>query len=118
VIDHGHLHPVFGCQMCIDRLTVASYETPEERRTRRERRRERDRERTQIQHAMIERGIHPATRHPLVHNGETCGTCGWFEEGHRGRYFKCSNPSGPGVTNGSATDIRKTWPACDLWKTP
>jgi len=117
---HEEEHPrlVFGCQQCIDRVTVASHESKDDDGdARRAKRSERDRQRTQAQHALLAQGIHPATRRPLADNDETCGSCTFFQTYRKGgTYFKCSNEHGPGVTFGPATDIRKTWPACELWE--
>jgi hypothetical protein len=107
-----HPRPVFGCDGCIGRAD----EVPEEtRQARRIARSEREQERTTDQHELLAKGLHPATHRPLARNGETCGSCSWFRTNGR-KYFKCSHPFGPGVTNGAATDIRKTWPACEMWK--
>jgi hypothetical protein len=56
-------------------------------------------------------GRNPATGCPLLTTGETCGDCAhhvvW---GHRSRnYHKCNQVH---ITNGPATDIRLSWPAC------
>lgn len=83
----------------------------------------RDRALTAERQAWLDHGIHPATRLPLLHPDEisctpahrtaTCGGCTHLVVGHRGRYFKCQLA---GVTHGEATDIRKTWPACQRYE--
>lgn len=65
-----------------------------------------DRLRTMRQKATIARGRHPLTG-GLAFPGASCGTCPHMTR--RGRYLKCG--LGP-TTNGPATDIRASWPAC------
>lgn len=62
-------------------------------------------------------GVHPATGHPLILVGATCGTCdhchrkGW----HGGRsWIKCDRHR-LGMSASAASDVRASWPACDLW---
>lgn len=71
-----------------------------------------DRKRTLRQKADIAGGRHPVTKLPLLEHGDhTCGDCGRLFENARG-YFKCD----ANATSGAATDIRKSWPACTLWR--
>ena len=71
-----------------------------------------DQRRTQKRYADIANGRHPLTRLPLLGTGDqVCGTCQRFLVTGNG-YFKCDTY----VTNGPATDIRKSWPACTLWE--
>ncbi len=63
---------------------------------------------TARQKALIEQGIHPATRRRIPDTGMTCGDCAhlWRKDG---RWFKCD------VTLW-AYDMRKWWPACDRFQ--
>jgi hypothetical protein len=77
-----------------------------------------DRRRTLKQRALLDAGIHPLTRAPLLpaEHGLTCGDC-WRFDVHEWRnrtYFKCEL----NVTHGAATDIRKSWPACTRYLPP
>ena len=58
-------------------------------------------------------GIHPMTRKPLLTTGEMCGDCSHLDNSTR--YFKCDRMK---RTHGRATDIRKSWPACELFEAP
>ena len=70
--------------------------------------------RTALNRATIASGRHPLTRHPLLGNGETCGSCAHRITGQYAyRYHKCDLIAN---THGAATDLRLSWPACDLWK--
>lgn len=74
-----------------------------------------DRTRTARRQALLDAGIHPATRAPLLDgDGETCGDCSHsLRVGHNSRsYWKCDLV---GITRGAGTDIRKGWPACELF---
>lgn len=68
------------------------------------------RRRTKRAAEAIAGGVHPMTRRPLLTTGETCGDCSHLNR--HGRYFKCDLMK---RTHGPATDIRKSWPACDLF---
>jgi hypothetical protein len=70
------------------------------------------RRRTILQKSMLRRGIHPLTRRPLLDAEEdhTCGDCLNHEQ--HGRYHKCRLKS----SFSEATDIRISWPACELWR--
>lgn len=70
-----------------------------------------DRQRTARRKALLESGIHPATRIPLLGGEATCGDCVYsVRVAHNSRsYWKCVLV---GVSRGAGTDIRKSWPAC------
>lgn len=74
-----------------------------------------DQRRTIKRRRLLELGINPATRRPFrVPLGETCGSCAHHRAARAGnsRFHKCDlNRS-----SSAATDIRVSWPACDLWK--
>lgn len=66
----------------------------------------------------IARGVHPLNGRALLKEpcGKTCGGCAnLLTKTHRNTFFKCSLY---GDTNGPATDVRKKWPACELWRKP
>lgn len=71
-----------------------------------------DRRRTLRQQQMIANGVHPVTRRLLRPQGGTCGDCAHLhgEHHHNRTYYKCDLTV---VTNGAATDIRLSWPACN-----
>ena len=50
-------------------------------------------------------------------DGETCGSCKHFviKDEYSKRFFKCGLMRS---TNGAATDIRKSSPACSFWAEP
>ena len=60
--------------------------------------------------ALLDRGLHPVTRLPLLGTG-TCGECKFLSH-NNGRYLKCGLYFPHFVTNGAGTDIRAKWPAC------
>jgi hypothetical protein len=83
----------------------------------------RDRRRTARDRASLDRGIHPATRRPLltVEPGTgrpTCGDCGHAQhiDHHDRSYWKCARHR-LGMSHSAASDIRKGWPACELFQT-
>lgn len=64
---------------------------------------------------LLSRGINPATGKDTVLDGRRCRDCPYLSVNHRSRrnYYKCQkNPRG--ITFGPATDIRVSWPACEL----
>lgn len=67
--------------------------------------------------ALIEKGVHPATRRALLGDGSRCRTCAHArgQGGVAGSYLKCLLHT-RGVTGGPATDIRGKWPACLLYE--
>lgn len=105
-----HPMPVFGCEGCMARRS--QYVNMD----RAERRSLRARQKTADAKAAIERGEHPYTHRPLL-GTRTCGECAHFIEHRVGNtYFKCAHPLMPPPTRSDATDIRKTWPACDWFR--
>jgi hypothetical protein len=77
-----------------------------------------DARRTARQRALLEAGIHPATREPLetfkgCPTGATCGDCTHAVRVHHHdrRYWKCDE-SILGRSRSAASDIRVGWPAC------
>ena len=114
---HEQTHPrlVFGCQMCIDRVTVSKYRTVDERRESSRRKSDADKARTKASHEALERGEHPYTHKPLDAQGRKCRDCPFFFRHHAAKtFFKCTHPSMPEPNHGPSTDIRATWPACEL----
>lgn len=69
-----------------------------------------DRRRTIRNREALAKGRHPVTKVALANNGKTCGDCEHHvvAGGHAKRYHKCEFND----TNGPATDIRVSWPAC------
>lgn len=75
-----------------------------------------DQKRTARRRALLEAGVHPATKLPLVPERGTCADCALFlvrTQGAGRRWFKCARA---GVSFGPATDIRKGWPACTAFE--
>jgi hypothetical protein len=70
-----------------------------------------DRQRTIRNRLLLERGVHPVSRRKLLGGIQvyTCGDC--IHHKKKGRYHKCDLNS----TSGAATDIRVSWPACELF---
>jgi hypothetical protein len=64
--------------------------------------------------ALLTRGIHPATHHPLRPEGGNCGTCQHhvINSTYSKDFHKCSLAS---QSASIASDIRVKWPACTLW---
>lgn len=74
----------------------------------------RERARTIQAAARLAMGVHPTGVGLRSASMETCATCVHFRvKSYAGTYFKCALV---GDTNGSATDIRKGWPACERWR--
>lgn len=78
-----------------------------------------DRRRTLRRRALLDIGVHPATHRALLQD-HTCGECvhhvvrGW--EGRRThRWHKCLK-SLLGASSSAASDIRVSWPACELFE--
>ena len=68
----------------------------------------------------LARGIHPATGQHLARNGEVCATCTHHEvvshySSRQTYWHKCAKHR-LGVSASSASDIRVSWPACELWQ--
>lgn len=65
--------------------------------------------------ALINSGVHPATKMPLANNGKTCGDCALLREkfAGAGKWWKCGTPD-PRSKNhrGDGRDMTKRWPAC------
>jgi hypothetical protein len=84
----------------------------------------RDQRRTLRNRATLRRGFHPATRRPLRFtasgqlSGETCGGCAHhtIQGGTAGSYHKCARHWLGGQTRGASSDIRVSWPACELYE--
>jgi hypothetical protein len=69
--------------------------------------------RTARQRQLLARGVHPATRRPLRLLGGTCGQCAHHGAFAYSRtYHKCRLA---GVSSCAASDIRISWPACELF---
>lgn len=75
------------------------------------------RRRTLRNAALLKRGIHPATRHPLLDPpGRTCGECGHHKiHSHTRIWHKCELHR-LGMSSSNASDIRVSWPACALFE--
>ncbi len=73
---------------------------------------------------MLRDGIHPATLKkllPVEEDGkpETCGSCKHAAkvgnpDGNR-HYWKCAKHR-LGMSRSTASDVRRSWPACSLWE--
>lgn len=74
-----------------------------------------DRRRTLKRAELLGKGIHPASKLPLLNNNETCRTCVHSHKSGGGRrdYWKCDLMP---VTRGPGSDIRVSWPACSKWE--
>lgn len=99
-----------GCPACIEGARVSA-QKPDMTLSAGRRRTIRDR-------ALLDSGIHPATRRKLLAEpGHTCGDCvhhhhyGW----HNSSYHKCDQHR-LGESHSEASDIRVGWPACVLWE--
>lgn len=67
---------------------------------------------------LLIRGTHPATHRRLVYiPGLQCGMCAHhvISPGHAKNYHKCVRHR-LGITGGPASDIRVSWPACELFE--
>ena len=62
--------------------------------------------------ALIDSGVHPATKMPLANNGKTCGDCAMVRL-KQGQWRK-GGPPVPRSKNhrGDGRDMTKRWPAC------
>lgn len=66
--------------------------------------------------ADLERGVHPMTGRPLRGDEETCGSCAFLASvRYAAAYHKCARSR---MTHSPNTDVRLSWPACDLWESP
>lgn len=65
---------------------------------------------------QLARGIHPATLRRVITTGETCGGCDHHHayDWHNGYYHKC-DVHRLGESHSAASDIRVSWPACELF---
>jgi hypothetical protein len=76
-----------------------------------------DQRRTAMRQERLRRGVHPLTLLPLLHPGwnRTCGDCDHhvISSGHAKTFHKCDAVP---ITNGPATDIRVSWPACQKFR--
>jgi len=71
--------------------------------------------RTARNKVLIASGRHPLTGRPLAKNGHTCGDCAHHvTHRHAKTYHKCDLRA----TSSESTDIRVSWPACELWAAP
>ena len=69
---------------------------------------------------LLAAGKHPATGMKVIDNGSTCGDC----EHHHSHEHYSSRPKvwhkcdvhRLGESHSEASDIRVSWPACELWK--
>lgn len=86
-----------------------------------------DQRRTLAHRRLLEQGIHPATRRPLLPwppdepeydvDRPTCATCihiRRYSGGHARTYIKCARHR-LGESHSAASDVRASWPACDLY---
>ena len=65
--------------------------------------------------AMLKAGVHPLTKAALRQpvGEQTCGECVHFRRVRMAKtYFKCAYRN----TASEATDIRKSWPACERFE--
>ena len=85
-----------------------------------------DQQRTQRRRDQLAAGIHPTTGRRLMTKAAAppgvpesvlvCGECAHcFEHRTNRSYFKCERASG-GLAHGPGSDVRVSWPACDLWE--
>lgn len=66
--------------------------------------------------ALLEAGVHPATRGDVRADLGTCGECRHHVIDHRNRrYHKCRLHR-LGISSSEASDIRVSWPACDRFE--
>lgn len=77
-----------------------------------------DARRTARRRALIEDGVHPATRFPLTGLG-SCGDCAHLilKDGPAlgvgaGRWWKCTQA----LKDGRGPDIVRSWPSCTAWQ--
>lgn len=69
-----------------------------------------DARRTARRRALIEDGVHPATRLPVTDAG-TCGDCAHLTL-KRGRWWKCVLT----LKRGRGPDMVQAWPSCTAWE--
>ena len=70
--------------------------------------------RTARRRALIEDGVHPATRLPTTSSG-TCGDCAHLVLKNLGvdrRWWKCTQA----LKDGRGPDIVRSWPSCTAWQ--
>jgi hypothetical protein len=74
-----------------------------------------DQRRTARRRDQLAVGIHPMTSGPIhADTAATCGNCSFMRLLVRAKtYPKCVNPDVPVI----GTDMRKSWPGCEHWKT-
>ena len=77
-----------------------------------------DARRTARRRALIEDGVHPATRLPTTEAG-SCGDCAHLilKDGPAlgagaGRWWKCTRA----LKDGRGPDIVRSWPSCTAWQ--
>lgn len=82
-----------------------------------------DQRRTLRRREALAAGYHPTTGRKLLVAPEgvpplTCGDCAHHVRngGHARTYHKCARTPG-GLTHGPGSDVRVSWPACDLFTT-
>ena len=64
---------------------------------------------------LLEGGIHPATRRPVLTTGDRCGDCvHHVVVRHDRAWHKCEKHQ-LGISHSEASDIRVGWPACTLY---
>lgn len=110
--EHTHDDPdrlTVGCAACIERAKpIRALELGPANTA--------DRRRTATNNLLIERGIHPATHRALL-AGHRCGTCSHHQTAGNGSktFHKCELHR-LGTSHSAASDIRVSWPACDLYQ--
>lgn len=73
---------------------------------------------TRRNNEKLANGVHPATHRSLLRPwGTTCGDCVFAHNyrHHNRSYWKCEKHR-LGESHSSASDIRKSWPACVLFE--
>lgn len=80
-----------------------------------------DARRTAKRRELLASGIHPATKMRLsvTHSDKTCGECAhlWVKGVDSGKvFFKCTEASRLRADGLHGPDMRKSWPACSLFK--
>lgn len=71
---------------------------------------------------LLRDGVHPATHRKLLKVEEdgrqwTCGACKFACHMSAGNktFWKCEKHR-LGITGSTASDVRRSWPACELWE--
>lgn len=66
---------------------------------------------------IIASGRNPATLLRIIDNGRTCADCSHLRcnGGYARTFYKCELHR-QGMTFGPATDVRKSWPACESFE--